>query len=785
MPSIFFAYAASSRSHVETIRYAAKKIEERSKASTVLWQDMVVDGQLVIDRVFAAISEADMCIFDLTDQSENVLFEAGYAVAHGKPVWLTLDVTRGATKTAWKELALLNPLGYTAYHNSSEFAEIFCAQNPLETLPPAYDQLIEPLLPEDPHRDSILYCATFEPFEASNRLSTFLSGQLQRGLRMRISDPTESALDPITWLAPAVMESAGVLVHLAGRQRNRSSLHNRRHAFVAGMARGFEVPLLMLAEENYLTPFDYQTLLRKHETAEECVRIAKEWIEGISAEKIGWKAPRSSLRSALSSLRFGQHVAENELLELGDYFVETAAFGDVIAARDTIFVGQRGTGKTANATQAFERIAANKTNMAVLIKPPGFEFPALFAVIKRLPEFQHDYFFDALWRFVIQTEIAASVLTRIEERMAGIPLQPAEKEFVAYADAVPFDVRADMSVRLEQALDSLIDSIGSTEASANKSRNLINEAFHAEALVKLRHRLGPVLKDRRRVAIFVDNLDKGWQRGADFKLVARLILGLLTARGGLVRDFEKQDYWRDRIRLTVSIFLRSDIYEYLRREAREPDKLPITTIEWRDPKTLLAVLENRFLESAIHANNASELWTKYFCDHVGTESTKDFIASVVLSRPRDIVYFCNTAVGRAVDRRNDRVQAEDFRAAEEIYSQYAYEGLLVENGVTIPEMEDALFGFLGSSETLTGAEIFAALKGVGLDTKRQADLFTKLISVSFLGIEVKQEEFIFPQVGVGLTRAWKLAAILQPEEAKQRFKIHRAFHSFLGVETVS
>ena len=27
------------------------------------------------------------------------------------------------------------------------------------------------------------------------------------------------------------------------------------------MAHGFEIPLLMLAEEDYLVPFDYQTLL--------------------------------------------------------------------------------------------------------------------------------------------------------------------------------------------------------------------------------------------------------------------------------------------------------------------------------------------------------------------------------------------------------------------------------------------------------------------------------------------------------------------------------------------
>src|SRR5690606_33193535 len=116
-----------------------------------------------------------------------------------------------------------------------------------------------------------------------------------------------------------------------------------------------------------------------------------------------------------------------------------------------------------------------------------------------------------------------------------------------------------------------------------------NEAFHSRALERLRHQLGPVLKNKERVAVFVDNLDKGWRRGADFGLLAKLILGLLTARGQLVRDFNRHDYWRERIRLTIAIFLRSDIYGHLLRQAREPDKLPVSTIAWRDHSILLKV----------------------------------------------------------------------------------------------------------------------------------------------------------------------------------------------------
>lgn len=778
---IFFGYSVARRSGREAIREVARKLERERSQQVQLWETMLVDGRVIIDRVLEQIDNADMCIFDLTKQSENVLFEVGYAIAKAKPIWLTLDTTVEKAKSDWKDLALLNPIGYTAYMNSDGLLHHFEESDPLNTLAPAYNDLIEPVLPATPKTGALLYCSTFEPFEASNRLSTFIDNRREQGLKILTSDPKESTLDSITWFAPRIIQSPGVLVHFAGEHRNRSSLHNRRHALVAGMAHGLEHPLLMLAEEGYLTPFDYQTLLHKYESASDCVRKARAWLDSLTFEGIDWKSPRATPRNPLSGIRFGEHVAENELAELIDYFVETSAYEEVVTARDAIFVGHRGTGKTANATQAFEFVAANKNNLAVLIKPPGFEFPALFSLISRLGDTQRDYFLDALWRFIIQTEIAATALAKIESRPISVPRSDAEQEFIAYIDVAPFSTRADMSVRLEQALDYLSANLPDDPATGGTTRNLINEAFHDAALVGLRKELGPILKGKERVAVFVDNLDKGWEQGANFKQVARLILGLLTARGRLVRDFSKQDHWRDRIKLTVAMFLRSDIYEYLRKEAREPDKLPVSTIAWRDPATLLTVIEARFEVSVGSTRRPSELWNRFFCPEVSGQPTNEYITSVVLPRPRDIVYFCNAAVGRALDRRNERVEEDDFWAAEETYSQYAYEALLVENGVTIPEMNEALLGFLEAPALITRQQVDRCLELAGLPPERYEDIIAKLVLVSFLGLETKPDMFSFPEVGSGIMRAYAQASRRFSDPQSQRFYIHRAFHSFLEI----
>lgn len=780
--SVFFGYPQRPKNIAEVFQTTATALQQLNKITGVLWEQLDVDGRVVISRVLEAINNANMSIFDVTTMNENVLFECGYAIARAKPIWITLDETNSFAKKNWNEFALLKPIGFTGYKNSDDLVQFFSDRDHLNTHTPVYDDIIEPILPSSVEpKQTLLYCPTFEPFEASNRLSKLIDSKHKRGMTVVVSDPRESSLNPLTWYAPIILKSAGVLIHFAGPERNLSNIHNRRYALVAGMAVGFGVPVLMLAEDNYIASLDYETMLHKHESADECISVAREWIDDLTFERINWRTPRKSLKSALSGLRFGEHVAENELSELTDYFIETSAFEEVVGARDTIFVGHRGTGKTANAMQALDLLAANKTNMAVLIKPPGFEFPPLLAVISALPEFQRDYFFDTLWRFVIQTEIAKSILNTIENRPSGVPADVPEMEFLKYINTAPFDIKADISIRLEQSLRHLAE-ITATNNESEATRNLINEAFHSTALVELRHHLGPVLKNKNRVAIFVDNLDKGWERGADFKILARLILGLLTARGYLITDFQKHDYWRENIKLTISIFLRSDIFNYLRNEAREPDKLPISMIVWRDRQILLGVLEARFLTNNGGAAKIEDLWIRYFCEEVRGVPTRLYLTDIVLPRPRDIVYFCNAAVGRAIDRRHDRVEEDDFLAAEETYSQFAYEALLVENGVSIPELEDALLAFLDAPSILTRAEILERFSDIGLSDNQSHGAFEKLVAMFFIGPEIHRNEFVHPEVGSELKRAFVQATNLQPDVSNQRFVIHQAFHKFLNIK---
>lgn len=781
MTDVFFGYPGSPRSIGDTMRRTVTQLGQQG-VSAKSWEDLNVDGRVVISRILDQIDQSACAVFDLTELNPNVAFELGYAVARGKSIRILLDQSVTSAVQDFNELSTLKPLGYTSYFNSAQLSSHLLESAPWEDETTAYDDLLEPSLPEvSEPRDALLYCPTFDPFEASSRLSAFIDERRKRGTQVLVSDPKESSFEPITWLAPSIMRSAGVLIHFAGPHRNRSTVINVRHAVAAGLARGLDTPTFMLAEPEYHAPFDYETLLQKYTYARECVQLARDWLDSLSFEGVDWSRPRRVPRNPLALLKFGEHVAENELNELSEYFVETSAYNDVIDARDTIFVGHRGTGKTANAFRALDHLRANKTNLVVLIKPPAFEFPAMFETVMSLPAGQRDYFFDALWRFVIQTEVGTAVLQTIDARGPTVPVSPEEQRFIDYIETAPFDLRADISTRLEQTLDHLSRRVGAEDSSSPR-RDLINEAFHAGALNQLRSALGGVLRTRKRVAILVDNLDKGWDKNADLQLMAKFILGLLVARGNVVRDFDRQDWWRDRVRLTVSVFLRSDIYNYLRTEAREPDKLPLSTVKWQDVDTLLHVLEARY-EVKTRGRPGKDVWDKVFPPDVNGTDTRTFIASSVQPRPRDVLVLANAAVASAIDRGNTRITSSDMIAARAVYSDYAFDALLVENGVTVPELRGALYALLGTPAVLSRAQLSSMLSETGIAEDRIDRTIEKLISICVLGPEAHPDDFVYPEVGSESERVEALARRVQPKAPEQRLRIHDAYHPYL--ETVS
>lgn len=82
--SFFFAYASQPGLRAEAMRAAVEACEARSLRAKS-WEDLRIEGRLIIDPILEAIVDANACVAEVSSSNPNVLFEAGYALGIGKP----------------------------------------------------------------------------------------------------------------------------------------------------------------------------------------------------------------------------------------------------------------------------------------------------------------------------------------------------------------------------------------------------------------------------------------------------------------------------------------------------------------------------------------------------------------------------------------------------------------------------------------------------------------------------------------------------------------------------
>jgi hypothetical protein len=779
----FLGYSSTPELARESLHRSAELISKLG-VSTQSWEDLSVGGRVVISTILSGIDGSDVSIFDVSTLNPNVLFELGYAVGRARRIWLLLDGSDAEAKARWDRFRLLAGVGYRTWTNSDDIRDAYLIDQPHLVDDTVYDQLIEPNLVDEPRGAAIFYMPMSYDTDASKLVDRRLNIEARQGIRLIVSDPTESALNPLSWYAQKINESAATIVHFAAQRRSLANIRNSRAALVSGLATGLERPVLMLAEEDYSAPFDYQDRLRHYSSAERCEEYLNAWLreQQIRPDE-KYRTRRLQLVTRLRGLGFGEHVAENERDALSDYFVETAAFDQAVKSKLMLFVGRKGAGKTANMFQAAARLQEDARNVVVVIKPAGYELSALVSLLNRLPGEVKDYSIESLWRFLLESELACTAIAAIAARPPGVPYTEAELELLRFADESPFDIRADFAVRFEDAVRYLLESDLTSADSVASGRDLLNEALHVDAIRRLRKLLGPVLSGRERVAVLIDNLDKAWDRRGDLEPLAQLLLGLLGAVGRVSQDFAREDSWRQRVELSLVVFLRSDIYAYIQRVAREPDKIPTQVLSWTDRSLLLRLIEERFLAVRPPQTDPEELWGRFFCPTVMGMETKEYLLSHVLPRPRDMVYLCNAAVMSAVNSRHDIVEEEDIRAAEKTYSQFAYEALLVENGITVQQFEDVLLEFMGSDAVFPSSAARANIRLARIPEETIDAVIDRLKAMSFLGLEVGADKFAYIEGEADSRRLDVLARkYADRTRAEPRYSIHPAYRKYLEVQ---
>lgn len=415
-----------------------------------------------------------------------------------------------------------------------------------------------------------------------------------------------------------------------------------------------------------------------------------------------------------------------------------------------------------------------------MIKPVAYEIEFLLAILKKIiSKAERGFLVESLWKFLIYTELAKSIVNKLRSKPNYYEYTKNEQAILSYVSSHASIIEPEFSERLDYAVNRLEDPNSSSVLIDQKKK--VSELLHNNIINDLRSILGNYLNNKKKVAILVDNLDKAWSPLIDTELIGEFIFSLLDVGESIIKDFSKEDYWRQPANLSLIIFLRDDIYNQISKYAPEKDKLPIKKILWEDKDILLRVIEERM------SNHNINIWEKFFSQQVKGEIARDYIFNHIIPRPRDIIVLVKAALNSAVSKKHPVIQEEDILDAHISYSQYAFSTLISENNNYIPHFEDFLFQFAGINELITETDVITAMENSKIDLDLLENVIDCLCGLSFLGLEVSDNrfQFIYNEDDLNRYRVMAKRTSQKRNTNIRQFKIHKAFQAYLEIEECS
>lgn len=782
MKTGFFAYSGQPRSVGDSVEEAISLINDSGLTLLGSWRSHTINGKLIIDEVTKAIDEADYFCADLTGFSDNVIFELGYSLAKNKPVFLILDDSHIESKRRYKELPSLATTGYQRYVNSSDIVKAFSSFVPFVS--DSQSCKAQRKKRNSEFSKPLLFLKSQFDTPYSRVISTKISDYK---IPCTTDDASESRVQPIEWYLEQLSNAA--LIEFSATSRAGHELQNSKCSFVAGLAFGYGLELLMVAEEPYEVPIDYRDLLVTYDNKPRCERIVSEFLDPLKDKLLEYYSQQTISRKIrkditnFQQISFGEFLAEHESEELPDYYVETFNLSTLIKNDYNIVIGRKGTGKTATLYCLKNHLEKDSRNHVCLIKPINFEIDALVKILQ-VPseEYERSYLIESAWKLLIYTEVAKSIYSKIDIKPL-YALSQAETDFKNFVMENSDLFLKDFSERLEEELEKIRQSnIINAGEKFSDFRIKLSEVMHENTLATIRNLLSNLFDKDRKILVLIDNLDKSWKKDNKLDLQSDWILGLLGVTGRIVRDLSSFTVkgQQKKIDFHLTVFLRSDIFRYILGRAREPDKIEYTNLlNLSDKEVLFRIIEQRFVELSSSELLTENLWKKYIVEMVDGVSVKDYIYEKLIPRPRDIIFFFKNAHENAVSRGHSIIEEEDLKLAYKNYSSWVFTSMMVENGITLDQLKEFLYQLVECPQVIDRDTLYLAMCETQLPESEESlnRLIEHLSSLSILGKEVRENQFEFEYSldsrDLINARARKLKS--------NRYKIHNALVPLLSL----
>ena len=612
---------------------------------------------------------------------------------------------------------------------------------------------------------------------AAKRLRDLFDSLTERNKRKTIvRDKLEDSYEPLRRYIRNMLQATAVIVHLDDAESADAPIANARYSLLAGMALGFRRKVLMIAPAPFNPPFDYRDLLVVYEESNDCKESVEAWLTSVFMTRVESRPARVDSESALIEFYIGETTAENEEIELGKYFIRTASYAAGVRNRVGIFVGRKGTGKTANLYQLREYFSREKRNIVVTIKPVSFRISAFSRLIEEYfvhPDLASD-FIERTWRAIVYAEIATPLCRLIEGDTRYREPTDEEASVTAHVGRHRDFIEADFAGRISIIRD-LVISVVNEGKSPKVALHAIAEEFTRPLLEAYRS----LVRRYQQIVILIDNLDKAWSISArDRPIQTQLISGVLDFQNTIRKELS---FTEGEVRILV--FLREDIFTRVMQDSYEPDKvrLELNHITWREPEQLSEVLKRRFVALSPEVGSG-KVWDELFCREVAGIDTKTYVLERVMPRPRDLIHVVRTAIENSVGRSHSRIEADDLKDALKEYFYFLLDNMYTEYGSYVDSLRDLVQAFTGAGVRHDGAQMWNVV-GHALGEDEFVHVVEFLFRVSFLGIERDGGvEFAYTNDDADRLISVVRRGLRSHDFGHTRFVVHRAFHAGLELE---
>jgi len=695
--TIFVAFSSVDPLMADTITSACESARTEDQEFAP-WNRNDVSGKPIDRSVHGWVAGANALAADISEPNHNVTFEVGLALGLGNPIRLIRAASKDRKQL--EEIGLLHNVGHDDYRGRAELTEIL--RRPFETQgwPRPRRNREQPVyILQSSHVDDLL------------RRTTSGIKKIMK-VRFRNFNPREIDRLTATEAFEQVAQSFGVIALWHDPDAPGAFRQNQRAAFAMGVARGLDIPWMLLAPHSARLPLDLDEQATRWSSLSDIDAHLRDFRESVAEAQESHVDLRQTGHRFLDMVHCGDPAAENEATQLDNYFLETEQFRLTLNGDLNIILGRKGSGKTAIFIQTRNRVRANKSNIVVDLAPEGFQLVKIKEfVLKQLARGTRKELIAAFWEYIIWLELAYKLLEKDERRVRydSRLMAPYERLEAAYKERA--EGHGDFSERLASLTDRIVSRYLEKADADNGQGDLASsktlEIVYGSEIRPMRDEVLTYLKLKGIVFLLFDNLDRFWTPTGFAEVDALIIIGLVECLQDIRKRFGRAD-----ITFQWAIFLRSDVYEFVVKGMADYGKLATSSVEWGDRELLVKLFENRVLQGfGENAPPWDTVWSAVSVQTVQAMPTLDFLIDASLMRPRYLIRLFETARRRAVTLGRSKIEEGDYTMALEELGWQVLEDFDRELVDVIPDAEELLFDLSQLGKETSLAELRRVIAG--------------------------------------------------------------------------